>query len=234
MKKGKSYRVCAIAGNTRRDSALACRSIQAQLTTPIATLRLEPSEQIQGRLNAYWDLAPFVNPTWDPPCGEGEVSTTERPCSADSTHYPPMYRVASREVVASAEEWPDVDTDFRIVYQGGPKGGASFSGLKQNTEYEVAVQSGYCGEGGYGRVTGRTLMNPARNVVVGFGADAVSVAFDGLKAGQWYHVNIRAVGEGDYRSAVRPCYFQHGTDGSQNRVGAGWQHGPSCAAPVQE
>ncbi len=134
-------------------------------------------------------------------------------------------------------------------------------------------------ETSYMKATGRTLMNPVRDLTVGLSADeprqaiinwkapvdasqvdymvtlrktfgnrrvgreqpgsaAVSATFNGLKAGHWYHVDVKAVGNGDVRSASRRCYFQQGTAGSQNTVGA--DEGSdnrtrnNCAAAQQE
>lgn len=259
VEMGNSYRVCATAGNAGGVSEVACRTVAAQPSSPIESIRMAAGEQMQGVLEVYWDLVPMVNPTWydDDP---------------GSTHAPPAYRVALREATADAGEWPNSGTEFRTVYQEGREGGARFDGLKGNTEYEVAVQSLYYGEAVYARANGRTLMNPVRNLTVGFdddnggravvawdapegggqtgyvvklrrtysdysklasrqdsGADAVSANFDGLRSNRWYHVRVKAVGEGESRSTVRTCYFRQGVGGSQNTVAARWTGGPSCA-----
>ena len=270
--KDQTYNVCVSAGNARGESEFACRSVAAEVSSPIESLRVEPSGQITGSLYVYWDLVPVVNPTW-------------YDSDQGSTHAPPKYLTALRQV---GQEWPTetievkvpnadftewvttevVQRVFRDVYQPGQSGGAGFNGLKGNTEYEVMVCSAYYGEadrraGRYDckTATGRTLMNPVRDLAVGFSADqpkqaiiswkapedasqsdyvvtlrktfgnrrvgreqpgaaAVSSTFGGLKAGEWYHVDVKAVGEGEVRSAGRRCYFQQGTAGSQNTLGA--------------
>ncbi len=255
----REYRLCVAAGNARGESAAACETMTIRPTSPIERLGMKPLDQVAGALDVSWTLAPVVNPTWHDD-DEG------------STHSPPGYRVALREVGTGGDEWPNADTRFRTVYREGRTGNVVLDNLKGNTLYQVAVRSGYYGEDEYRYATARTLMNPARSVVVGFddeddsravvgwqapsdgsqagytvvlrethnnqrlrvkrpGADAVSVAFNGLKTGRWYHVNVRAVGEGNRRSAVKTCYFKHGTDGSQNHAGANTRvAGSSCAA----
>ncbi len=255
----REYRLCVSAGNARGESAAACETMTIRPTSPIERLGMEPLDQVAGALDVSWTLAPVVNPTWHDD-DEG------------STHSPPSYRVALREVGTGDGQWPNADTRFRIVYREGRTGNVVLDNLKGNTVYQVAVRSGYYGEDEYRYATARTLMNPARSVVVGFddeydgravvgwqapsdgsqagytvvlrethnnqrlrvkrpGADAVSVAFNGLKTGRWYHVNVRAVGEGNRRSAVKTCYFKHGSDGSQNHAGANTRvAGSSCAA----
>lgn len=269
---GRSYSVCASAGNARGESDFTCRDVTAQVSSPIETLQLVPGKRGPGTLVAYWDTVPFVNPTW----------LAHHP---GSTHAPPLYWAALRQVgdewatetfetrspSADLEEWiitTVVRRIFHDVYQIGQSGGASFDDLKENTEYEVMVCSAYYGEADRTAnrydcrtATGRTLMNPVRDLRVGFdadepgraivkwqapegasqanyvvtlkkrdggrrvgrerlGADAVSAAFDGLKTGRWYHVDVISVGDDDARSPVRRCYFKQGTAGSQNRAGA--------------
>ena len=266
---GQSYSVCVSAGNARGESEFACDSVTAQVSSPIETLRLVPNKHMAGALDAYWDLFPVVDPTWNP----------------TGAHGPPLYLAALRRV---GDEWatetyetksPNADFTewvtttvvqrlFRQVYREGRSGHASFDGLKENTEYEVMVCSDYYGEADRAAdrydcrtAIARTLMNPVRDLRVGFAADAprqaivnwqapegasqvnymvtlrkldgnrrvgrewpgaaaVSVTFDGLKTGRWYHVDVKAVGNGDARSAGRRCYFKQGTEGSQNRAGA--------------
>ncbi len=151
--------------------------------------------------------------------------------------------------------------------------------VQVRSSYEVAVRTDYYGDTEYMKATGRTLMNPVRDLTVGLSADeprqaiinwkapvdasqvdymvtlrktfgnrrvgreqpgsaAVSTTFNGLKAGHWYHVDVKAVGNGDVRSASRRCYFQQGTAGSQNTVGADEDPGRraknSCATAQQE
>ena len=269
---GQSYSVCVSAGNARGESEFACKSITAQVRSPIETLRLVPNKWVPGTLDAYWDVVPVVNPTWkrqDP----------------GSTHTPPLYLAALRLV---GDQWPTetfevkspnadstewvittvVQRLFRQAYRDGRSGHASFDGLKENTDYEVMVCSHYYGEADRAAdrydcrtAIARTMMNPVRDLRVGFAADepgraivkwqapegasqanyvvtlkkrdggrrvgrerlgaaAVSAAFDGLKAGRWYHVDVISVGDDDARSPVRRCYFKQGTEGSQNKVGA--------------
>ena len=283
--KGQSYNVCVSAGNARGESDFACRSVAAQVSSPIVSLQVVPDPQITGGLDVYWNLIPVVNPTW--------YDNDE-----GSTHAPPTYLTALRQV---GQEWPTETIEvkslaadgqtvvtttveqrvFRDVYRPGRSVGMGFNDLKGNTEYEVMVCSGYYGEADpvaeqydCKTATGRTLMNPVRDLTVGFsaepgqaiinwkapedasqadyvvtlrktfgnrrvgreqpGAAAVSTTFDGLKAGHWYHVDVKAVGNNDVRSASRRCYFQQGTAGSQNTVGADENTGRrtrnSCAA----
>ena len=210
-------------------------------------------------LDVYWQLKPVINPTWYDD-DEG------------STHSPPDYLIAVREVGVGLDEWSNADTEFQTVYQPGREGGKAPDGLKGNTEYEVAVKNGYYGESGYRIGSARTQMSPARDVVVGFesgdgvravvswqasqdgsqkgykvvlrqvhgnkrvgddrvGADAVSASFSELEDGRWYVVRVRAVGDGNHRSAARSCYFQHGVAESPNTVGAGIDiAGSGCTA----
>ena len=258
---GTSYNVCVSAGNARGESEFTCSPVVAQISSPIESLQVVPDAQVTGGLDVYWDLIPVVNPTWSDD-DEG------------STHAPPDYLVAIREAGTGDAQWPTGAT-FRRVFQAGQSGGAGFNGLKGNTEYEVAVRTDYYGDTEYVKATGRTLMNPVRDLTVGLSADepsqaiinwkapvdasqvdyvvtlrktfgnrrvgreqpgatAVSTTFNGLKAGQWYHVDVKAVGKSDVRSAPRRCYFQQGTPGSQNTVGADEDTGRraknSCAA----
>ena len=270
---GRSYSVCVSAGNARGESDFTCHSVTAQVSSPIETLRLVPNKWAPGTLDAHWDLVPVVDPTWNP----------------SGAHAPPLYLAALRLV---GDEWatktyevksPNADFSewvittvvqrlFRQVYRDGRSGHASFDGLKENAEYEVMVCSDYYGEADRAAdrydcetAIARTLMNPVRDLRVGFAADepgraivnwqapegasqvnymvtlrkpngnrrvgrewpgpaAVSATFDGLKAGHWYHVDVKAVGDGDARSAGRRCYFKQGTAGSQNRVRATEDH----------
>lgn len=263
---GTSYNVCVAAGSARGESEFACRTVAAQISSPIVNLRLVPSEQMSGSLDVRWELIPVVNPNWDhdPDPNVGPAGTT---------HDYPWYRVALREAGTGDGQWPNAQTTFKRKFREGQDIVVDLTNLKGNTEYEVAVQTSYYGESGYVKATGRTLMNPVRGLTVGFveddpdraviswqapqdssqegyvvtlrrpfknrlvegkelGAAAVSTNFDGLKKGRWYHVNVKAVGDDDVRSAVRRCYFKHGVADSQNTVATNEKYGTefSCAA----
>ena len=256
---GSEIELCVSAGNERGESAASCRPIVIRPDSPFVDLRMEPSDQIPGSLEVYWNLKPVINPTF--------YADDE-----SSTHSPPSYRVALRRVGVGPDRWPNADTVFRTVYREGQENGVDFDGLEGNRDYEVAVQSNYYGETTFRYAQATTHMFPPRNLAVGFdeeddgrvvvswgpprggeqtgytavlretyggkrvgikrpGREAVSAAFDGLKSGRWYHVTMRAVGLGNVRSTATVCYFKHGVAGSQNRAGANTNvSGSGCAA----
>lgn len=257
---GQAYEVCAKAGNERGDSDASCRSVTAEISSPIVGFSVSAEGAATGSLDASWSLIPVVKP------GHPILDDTV-------THTPPLYHVVVREAGAGAWERESYEPVEPLA--GEKSMGDSIGGLKGDTLYEVGVRSLYYGEGEFQTSTARTLPYPARNVTVGFvedkpkrikvawdqpsdgqpsgytvavralhegdtkrvsvrklGGDARGVTIGGLKAGERYRVQVRAVGESGAKSAMgRPCYFTQGEDGSQSRIAHGVPgRNASCAA----
>ncbi len=260
---GKAYRVCAVAGNERGESAPNCRAVAAAITSPIVDLRLSIDTESTGRetsaaLTATWGLIPVIN------AGHPKVDGTV-------THSPALYEVSVREAGSDAWERRSTEYDERA----NPV--ELIGGLKGDTEYEVGVRTLYYGESDYRTATARTLPLPVRNVLVGFVADdpksikvswaapsdgapsgyvvtvrdqgnkrvarhkpsgdALGVSIGGLVAGERYSVRVKAVAASGARSAASSCHFEQGNEGSQNRVTQDRGHrnkGVSCAATTAE
>ncbi len=258
VKLGQTYSVCVAAGNARGESEPTCRSVTARVTSPIDSLRLEPGEQMAGTLDVLWDLIPVVNPTWyhddegsthAPPGYSVVLREVETGLEIRSRHVfqegpsggarfkglkgNTEYEVAVRSAYYGETEY--VKATGRTLMHPARNLAVGFvddEPRRVNVEWEPPSDGSQVG---YVVVLRKTFGNK-RVGIRKLDAAAVGATFDGLRAGQWYHVNVKAIGEGAVRSAVRTCYFRHGTEGSQNRAGANMDSilGSGCVASPEE
>lgn len=259
VKAGQTHNVCVMAGNTRGNSGATCRPIVAKPEPPFASLELEPSDQLPGTLDLFWTLVPVVNPTWyddDPGSTHTkpayrvairEVSVAPDIWPDENTEFRIVYQEGQQggvvfdglkgntryEVAIRSEYYGESEYAYAVARTNMSPVRDLVVGFDDEVEGRAVVTWQAPADGNQ---TGYTVMlrethNNERVFLRRPKADATQLALDGLEQGRWYHVNVRAVGEDNRRSAVTTCYFRQGSEGSQNRAGAyTGVAGSSCAA----